>query len=171
MKIRMTRVTTIVTSVLVAGVTLAGPAQAEGTFTTESLTPETAVKLAQATLEACRGEGYQVAVAVVDKGGNLQALIRDRFAGPHTPRTAMLKAYTAVSFRTNTTRLAENSKAGMPSNGVRDIPGVLVLGGGVTIESGGSLVGGVGVSGAPAGTLDEACAKTGLDAIVDELAF
>lgn len=146
-------------------------AQAEGTFTTKSLTPELAVKLAQATLAACRDEGFQTAVAVVDKGGNLQALIRDRFAGPHTPRTATMKAYTAVSFRANTTGLADNSQPGKEASGARDIPGILMLGGGVVIETAGELVGAVGVSGAPGGSFDEACAVKGLDAIADELAF
>ena len=150
---------------------ITGTAQAEGTFTTKSLTPELAVKLAQATLEACRAEGFQIAVAVVDKGGNAQAMIRDRFAGPHTPRTATLKAYTAVSFRTNTLGLSENSQAGKEASGVRDIPGVLMLGGGVVIESAGELIGGVGVSGAPGGSLDEDCAVKGIEAIADDLDF
>lgn len=157
---------------VVAGLAASAPAHAQdGTFTTESLTPEAAVTLAQATLRACRAEGYQTAVAVVDKGGNVQALIRDRYAGAHTPRTATLKAYTAVSFRTNTTQLAENSQAGQEGSGVRDIPGVLALGGGVMIEKAGSLIGAVGVSGAPAGTLDEDCARKGLESIMDVLAF
>ena len=160
----------LTTATLCAGL-MVGGAQAEGTFTTKSLTPELAVTLAQATLAACRVEGFQIAVAVVDKGGNAQALIRDRFAGPHTPRTATLKAYTAVSFRANTLGLADNSKAGKEASGVRDIPGVLMLGGGVLIETGGELIGAVGVSGAPGGSLDEACALKGLEAIADELAF
>lgn len=164
------------TSKLIATLTLgaslfAGSVQAEGTFATKSLTPELAVKLAQATLEACRAEGFQIAVAVVDKGGNAQAMIRDRFAGPHTPRTATLKAYTAVSFRTNTLGLAENSAAGKEASGVRDIPGVLMLGGGVVVESAGELIGAVGVSGAPGGSLDEKCAVVGLEAIADDLDF
>ena len=155
---------------IIATAALASSAQAqEATFSIKSLTPETAVKLAQATLDACRAEGFQVAVAVVDKGGNAQALIRDRYAGPHTPRTATLKAYTAVSFRTNTTGLADNSQAGKEASGVRNIPGVLMLGGGVTIETGGELIGGVGVSGAPGGQLDENCAVKGLEAIADDL--
>ena len=153
-------------------VMLAGVAHADdGTFTQESLTPEVALKLTQATLEACRAEGYQVAVAVVDRGGNLQALIRDRFAGPHTPVTAERKAYTAVSFKANTTSLAANTQPGMESSGTRAIPNVLMLGGGVMIESGGSLLGAVGVSGAPSGAADEACAQKGLVAIEDVLGF
>jgi len=159
-------------SALALGVGLiSGAAHAKGTFTSKSLTPEMAVTLAQATLEACRAEGFQIAVAVVDKGGNAQAMIRDRFAGPHTPRTATLKAYTAVSFRANTLGLADNSQAGKEASGVRDIPGVLMLGGGVVIETGGELIGAVGVSGAPGGSLDEACAVKGLEAIADDLDF
>lgn len=161
----------VLTAMTLSAGLMVGGAHAEGTFTTKSLTPELAVKLAQATMAACRAEGYQVAVAVVDKGGNAQALIRDRFAGPHTPRTATLKAYTAVSFRANTLGLSDNSMAGKEASGVRDIPGVLMLGGGVVIETAGELVGAVGVSGAPGGSIDEACALKGLEAIVDELAF
>ncbi|MEG3619408.1 heme-binding protein [Magnetovibrio sp. PR-2] len=150
----------------------AGTAQAEdGTFSQKSLTPEVAVQLAQATLEACRAEGYQIAVAVVDRGGNLQALIRDRFAGPHTPVTAERKAYTALSFKANTTDLAASTQPGMASSGTRGIPKVLMLGGGVMIESGGSLLGGIGVSGAPSGEADQGCAEVGLEAIEDVLGF
>ena len=164
-------ISNVIASLALSVSLFAATAHAEGTFTTKSLTPELAVKLAQATLEACRAEGFQIAVAVVDKGGNAQALIRDRFAGPHTPRTATLKAYTAVSFRSNTTGLADNSQAGKEASGVRDIPGVLMLGGGVVIETGGELIGAPGVSGAPGGSLDEACAVKGLESIADDLAF
>lgn len=143
-------------------------ASAEGTFTSASLTPDTAVKLAQAALKSCRDQGYQVAVSVVDRGGNVQALIRDRFAGPHTPDTATAKAWTAVSFRANTTGLASTTETGSQS-GVRHIPGALMLGGGVIVEADGAIVGGVGVSGAPGGELDEACAKVGIEAIAGDL--
>lgn len=149
----------------------AASAQAEATFSVKSLTPDMAVKVAQATLDACRTAGYQVAVAVVDKGGNAQAMIRDRYAGPHTPRTATLKAYTAVSFRANTLALSENSVAGKDASGVRDIPGVLMLGGGVVVQAAGELIGAIGVSGAPGGSLDEDCALKGIEAIQDDLAF
>lgn len=149
----------------------ATPVLAEGTFSTVSMTPEVAVKLAQETLKACRAKGYQVAVAVLDRGGNTQALIRDRFAGPHTPETATRKAYTAVSFRANTTDLAARTQPGMESSGTRAIPKILMLGGGVMVETGGSLIGAVGVSGAPSGAEDEGCAKVGIDAIIADLEF
>src|SRR5450830_1457584 len=83
----------------------AAAAQAPATFTIKSLTPETALKAAQAALRKCRDDGFQVAVAVVDRDGVVQVMLRDRFAGPHTPETANGKAWTAVSFRTNTSVL------------------------------------------------------------------
>ncbi len=136
-----------------------------------NLTPEAALELARATLAACREEGYQVAVAVVDRGGTVQVLLRDRFAGTHTPRTAVLKARTALSFRADTTELVELTQPGKTASGVRHIPGVLMVGGGVMIRAAGELVGAIGVSGAPGGALDERCARKGLDTIQDRLDF
>jgi uncharacterized protein GlcG (DUF336 family) len=142
---------------------------ADATFTVKVLTPETALKAAQAALARCRSSGYQVAVAVTDRMGIVQVLLRDRFAGPHTPDMASAKAYTAVSFRTNTTELAEMTQAGRPQSGIRHRPGVAAVGGGLMIEAGGSLLGGIGVSGAPGARDDDACAAAGIAAIRDEL--
>lgn len=150
---------------------LAFPAYAEGTFTTKSLTPETALKLATAALSACRDMGYQAAVSVVDRSGLEQVMLRDRFAGPHTPETARRKAWSAVSFRTNTSDMLEVTKEGNPQAGIRHLDNVAMLGGGIMITSGGELVGGIGVSGAPGGEADERCAIAGIEAIEDELGF
>jgi uncharacterized protein GlcG (DUF336 family) len=106
-------------------------AQAEGTFSVKVLTPETALKAAQAALAKCRAGGYQATIAVVDRMGVVQVLLRDRFAGPHTPDMAVAKAYTAASFRTNTTDLADATQPGRPQSGIRNRPGVAPRGGGV----------------------------------------
>ncbi len=150
-----------------------GVAQADehALFTTQSLTPDIALKAMRGALDRCRAEGYQVAVAVVDRAGNLQALVRDRYAGAHTPDTARRKAWTATSFRANTTELAELTQPGQPQAGVRQVSGALMLGGGVLIEAGGSLVGAIGVSGAPGGELDDLCAFAGIEAIEDDIGF
>ena len=95
--------------------------------------------------------------------------MRDRFAGPHTPRMAIDKAWTAVSFRTNTTALAEATQPGQPQSGIRNRPRVAAVGGGMMVEAGGSLLGAIGVSGAPGGREDDACAAAGIAAIRDEL--
>jgi uncharacterized protein GlcG (DUF336 family) len=154
---------------LLAALPAAAPAQ--GTHTIKLLTPDTALKAAQAALKKCRDSGYQAAVAVVDRMGVTQVILRDRYAGAHTPRTARAKAYTAVSFRTNTSELAEATQPGRPSSGVRDVPGVVALGGGMMIEAGGSLLGAIGVSGAPGGKEDDACAAAGIAAIRDDIEF
>ena len=144
-------------------------AQAQATFSVKVLTPETALKAAQAALAKCRAGGYQVTVAVVDRMGVVQVLLRDRFAGPHTTDMASAKAYTAASFRTNTTELAEATQPGRPQSGIRNRPGVAAVGGGVTIEAGGSLLGAIGVSGAPGGREDDACAEAGIAAIREDI--
>ena len=146
-------------------------ADEDALFTTRSLTPETALKAVNAAMAACRDSGYQVAVAVVDRMGNLQALVRDRFAGAHTPETARRKAWTAASFRSNTTDLVQPTQAGTMQSGVREVSGALMLGGGILIDAGGSLVGAIGVSGAPNGTADDQCANAGIAAIEDDISF
>src|SRR4249920_734084 len=148
------------------------PASAQQPLITyKSLSPELALDLARAALADCQQRGYQVAVAVVDRFGITQVMLRDRFAGPHTPATASGKAWTAVSFRTNTTELSAISQPGMMQAGMRNLPGVVIIGGGMIVESSGSLVAAVRVSGAPGGDADDACAKAGISAIHDKLDF
>ncbi|HEX4944008.1 MAG TPA: heme-binding protein [Usitatibacteraceae bacterium] len=141
------------------------------TFTVKALTPETALKAAQAALAKCRADGYQVSVAIVDRSGLVQVVVRDRYAGAHSTDTATNKAWTAVSFRTNTADLLKITQPGQPSSGIRNLPRVVAVGGGVLIEAGGSILAGIGVSGAPGGDADEACAKAGIKAIAEALEF
>jgi uncharacterized protein GlcG (DUF336 family) len=143
----------------------------QAAYTVKLLTPETALKAAQAALKKCRDSGYQATVAVVDRSGVTQALLRDRFAGPHTVDMAAAKAWTAVSFRVSTAELAEATQPGKPQSGIRNRPGVAAVGGGLIIEAGGSLLGGIGVSGAPGGKEDEACAAAGIAAIREDIEF
>ena len=142
---------------------------ADATYTVKVLTPETALKAAQAALKKCRDSGFQATIAVVDRMGVVQVLLRDRFAGPHTVEMASAKAYTAVSFRTNTTQLAEATQPGRAQSGIRNRPGVAAVGGGLMIEAGGSLLGAIGVSGAPGGKEDDACAAAGIAAIREDI--
>ena len=142
---------------------------AEATFTVKVLTPDTALKAAQAALKKCRDSGYQAAVAVVDRMGVLQVLLRDRFAGPHTVDMAGAKAYSAVSFRTNTSELAEATQPGRAQSGIRHRPGIAAVGGGLMIEASGSLLGAIGVSGAPGGKEDDSCAAAGIEAIREDI--
>ena len=146
-----------------------GALAADATYSVKLLTPETALKAAQAALARCRASGFQVSVAITDRMGVVQVLLRDRFAGPHTPELASAKAYTAVSFRTNTTELAEATQPGKPQSGIRNRPNVAAVGGGMMIEASGSLLGAIGVSGAPGARDDDACAAAGISAIREDL--
>jgi uncharacterized protein GlcG (DUF336 family) len=143
----------------------------DGTFTTRSLTPETALNAARAALDACRKQGFQVTVAVTDRAGITQVLLRDRFAGPHTVEVASSKAWTAASFRTSTTALAGETQPGRPMSGLRNLPRFLAAGGGQVIEAGGSVLGAIGVSGGPGGEADDSCAAAGIKAIANAIEF
>lgn len=141
------------------------------TYQTKSLTPETALVAAKAAMDSCRKQGYQVGVAVVDRSGITQIFLRDRFAGAHTVDVATSKAWTAASFRTSTLDLATETQAGRPMSGIRSTPRMLAVGGGIVIEAGGTALGAIGVSGAPGGEADDACARAGLNAIADAIEF
>jgi uncharacterized protein GlcG (DUF336 family) len=134
-----------------------------------TLTTVAAQQAAQAALARCQKDGYTVAVAVVDRGGQPLAVLRDNLAGVHTTQTAIGKAGTAVSFRTDTTEIAAATQAGKPQSGIRQLPNVIAVGGGLVIRAKGSLVGGIGVSGAPVGDIDDVCAKAGIAAISDAI--
>lgn len=133
------------------------------------LDPDVALEMARAALDSCRSKGFQVSVSVVDRMGVPQVMLRDRFAGAHTPDSAMRKAATAVSFRSDTLSLAENTSGSSEHSGARFIDGVLMLGGGLPVTAAGSVVAGIGVAGAPSSSDDHACAQAGLDAVIERL--
>ncbi len=135
------------------------------------LSLNTALELAQKTLNSCQKEGYQISVAIVDRFGNLQVLLRDRFAGPHTIEAARRKAWTAASFKTDTIDLSKLTQAGQPFAPIKFVTGALMAGGGVQVKSAGSIVAGIGVAGAPGGLLDDKCAKDGIEEIAEKLEF
>lgn len=161
----------VLTFVVAAGSWCSALAAPESTYSVKLLTPETALAAAQAALAHCRKAGHQVAVAVVDRSGVLQVLLRDRFAGAHTPEVATRKAWTSASFRISTDDLAVETQAGKSMSGIRSAQGVMAIGGGRVIEAGGSSFGGIGVSGAPGGEADDACASAGIKAITDAIEF
>jgi uncharacterized protein GlcG (DUF336 family) len=165
----MNRLTLAACAAIFAATCVGASAQPAATHAVRLLTPEAALKATNAALQECRRQGYQVAVAVVDRFGVTQTMVRDRFAGPHTPETAANKAWSAVSFRTPTTELMRLTQPGQPSSGIRQLPRVVAVGGGLLIEAGGSIIGAIGVSGAPGGDADDACAKAGLAAIRDDV--
>ena len=151
----------------------ASGALADGAFVDfQTLTPELALTLAQQAMTSCEECGYQVGVTVVDRFGQPQVYLKTRYAGLHVYDTSRRKAWTAVSFRTSTSELAKQTQAGSEASGIRLLGQALPLGGGLVVFSGeGSIVAGIGVSGAPGPALDEMCAQFGVDAIQDAIAF
>jgi uncharacterized protein GlcG (DUF336 family) len=141
----------------------------ESLLTFRLLSLDAAIEMAQAALDSCRDDGYQVAVAVVDRMGVTQVMLRDRYAGPHTPDTAERKAWTAVSFRADTLSLAAHTGPKSTQSGARFIDNVLMIGGGIPVLVSGSIVAGIGISGAPTGAADHACAQAGIDAVTEKL--
>ena len=144
---------------------------AEGVVTYKSLAPDVAFDLAQSALQQCRKDGYQVAVVVSDRFGAPVVALRDRYTPVGALEIAKSKAWTSITFTRNTSDFVKAIKDGTISPGLAGLPGVTPLAGGVVIEAGGSLLGAVGVAGAPGGDKDEACAKAGVVAVQDRLEF
>ncbi|HYF58543.1 MAG TPA: heme-binding protein [Burkholderiaceae bacterium] len=154
---------------LAASSALAQPRELKAVDRVPTITHDAALAAAQAALADCRKRGASVAVAVVDRAGVPVVVLRDTLAGMHTPDTATRKAWTAVSFRGATTELVGATAPGGPNGGIRHLPNVAMVGGGLMLQSAGSLVGGIGVSGAPSGEMDDQCGKAGIQAIGDAL--
>ena len=125
-----------------------------------------AVAIGQGALEKCRADGYHVSVSVVDASGMLKAFARDDGTGPHTIDLSRRKAYTALTFKRNS---AETGKAWASQTPPPNIEGTVGLGGGVPIRAGTEVIGAVGVSGAPGGDKDEACANAGIARVAEKL--
>lgn len=140
--------------------------EAQMTVNIKRLSLEAATRIAQAAITQCRKEGVQIAVTVVDRGGNAQVVLRDVLAMDLTLTISKMKAYTAMSFNSPTSALEKRFTSPFS---VGKVETLMMSAGGVPIQAGGTILGGVGVSGAPAGETDERCAQAGVDAVQDEL--
>jgi uncharacterized protein GlcG (DUF336 family) len=138
--------------------------EASPTVNLKRLSLETANKVAQGAIEACRKQGIQIGVTVVDRDGIVQVAMRDTIAAQITVPISRMKAFTAVNFNAATSAMSD--RANTPIGG---IDGLLMAAGGLPIQAGGQLLGGVGVSGAPSGETDEGCAQAGIDTVIDDL--
>lgn len=134
------------------------------TVSVTRMTLTTATTMAQAAIKACTEKGIQIGVTVVDRNGLVQVALRDTIAAPITLTVSKGKAYAAVNFNVPTAQLKDRA------NGpIGRTPGVIMATGGLPVQVGGKLIGGIGVSGAPSGKTDEECAQAGIDAVVDDL--
>ncbi|KZF17565.1 GlcG/HbpS family heme-binding protein [Rhodococcus sp. EPR-134] len=136
--------------------------------TQNRLSADAAVKAAGAALAKCRADGLGfVTVSVVDRAGNVIAMVRGDNAAQHTVEASREKAYTSAAFGADTSDLSQRTKG--EGSTIADLPGTLFLAGGVTLKAGAGSIAGIGVGGAPDGMQDQACAAAGRDAIASSL--
>jgi uncharacterized protein GlcG (DUF336 family) len=152
-----------------AALMFASAASSQGVVTTKQLSADVANGIAMAALEQCRKDGFRVSVAIVDRAGNMQVLIRDNGASPHTADTARRKAATSSSFGMTTAAFATMVSTNPAAANLKEITGMIALGGGAPIRAGSDLLGGIGVGGSPSGDKDEACAIAGIEKFVSQL--
>jgi uncharacterized protein GlcG (DUF336 family) len=157
---------TLLTSLLAAGTSVAA---AQDVMATRLMTLELARDIANHTVEACRKQGYQVSVVVVDRASNPQVVLRDIYAARFTIEIAQRKANAVILSGVSTAEFRKN-RADIREE-MNEVGGILVLAGGLPIRAAGSLIGAVGVSGAPGGERDEACAEAGIKAVQERLDF
>ncbi len=136
------------------------------TISIKRMKMETALRIAQAAITQCRKEGVQIAVTVVDRSGHPQVMLRDVLAMDITLEISKQKAHTAMAFNAALSTMEERFTKPFQ---VAKIDGLVISAGGIPINIGGSILGGIGVSGAPSGEIDEKCAQAGLDAVSDDL--
>ncbi len=149
---------------------LAAPlAHAQAVRTERNMSLELANQIAAAGVASCLASGYNVTVTVVDRAGGVRAVQRADNAGPHTLGASQQKAFTSASAKNATTAMLEVMQKNPAAATINDIPGFLVLGGGVPIKVGNEVIGAVGIGGAPNGSLDEQCALAALDKVKDLL--
>ncbi len=148
---------------------VAAAASAQGVRTEKNISLDLANQIAAATVAACASNGYAVAVTVVDRSGLVKAVQRADNAGPHSLASSQQKAWTSASAKNTTLAIMEGAQKNPAAANLTDIPGFLLLGGGVPVKVGNETIGAVGVGGAPGGHLDEACAVAALDKVKDQL--
>jgi len=125
-----------------------------------------AMAIIQGTIEQCTKDGYKVSVTVVDKAGNVAAQVRGDGTNPHTMEYSKMKAYTSRGI----TSLEFMKLTDKPESAyLKQIPGVVAVGGAVPIKVGNEIIGAVGASGAPGGEKDEVCVLAGIAKVQDAL--
>ncbi|HKS85161.1 MAG TPA: heme-binding protein [Pseudolabrys sp.] len=146
----------------------ASPAAAQ-VVTEKQVSAAVAQEIAQAAMMQCRNDGYHVAVTVVDRSGQIKAVLRDDGGNPHLLEASQRKAYTSAMFRAPSGAFAERVQQNSGSAALTELNNVIALRGGLPIKVGDEVIGAVGVGGAPGGDKDEACAQAGIQKAADKL--
>jgi uncharacterized protein GlcG (DUF336 family) len=161
--------TTLIKAAALTLTFVAAAASAQAVRTEKNMSLDLANQLAAATVSACSANGHAVTATVVDRAGTVRAVQRADNAGPHTLGASQQKAWTSASAKNTTLAMMEASQKNPAAANLVNIPGYLLLGGGVPVKVGNDVIGAVGVGGAPGGHLDEQCALAALDKVKDQL--
>jgi len=137
--------------------------------TEKNIALELANQLAAGAVAACAANGYAVSATVVDRAGVVRAVQRADNAGAHTLGASERKAWTSASAKAPTGAMMENAQKNAGAANLVNIPGFLLLGGGVPVKVGNETIGAVGVGGAPGGHLDEQCANAAIEKVKGQL--
>ncbi|MDR0226787.1 MAG: heme-binding protein [Burkholderiaceae bacterium] len=148
---------------------IATAAQADAVRTEKNMSLELANQIAARAVAACAADGYAVTATVVDRAGGVRAVQRADNAGPHTLEASRLKAYTSASAKNSTLAIMEGAQKNPGAANLVNIPGYLLLGGGLPVKAGNEVIGGLGIGGAPGGHLDDKCAQAALAQVQDLL--
>ncbi|WP_395687895.1 heme-binding protein [Caenimonas koreensis] len=148
---------------------IAAAANAQAVRTEKTMSLSLANQIAAESVAACAANGYAVTATVVDRAGTVRAVQRGDNAGPHTIAASFGKAFTSASARNNTLAMMEGAQKNPAAANLVNIPGFLLLGGGVPVKVGNDTIGAVGVGGAPGGHLDEQCAVAAIAKVSDLL--
>jgi uncharacterized protein GlcG (DUF336 family) len=157
----------IKTGMLAAAALACGLASAESLVTERTISVNAAMELATASLERCRADGYKVTITVLNRHARTAVVLSDDGVNPHTVENSMRKAYTAFTTRASTAEMAKRTQPNL--GGFMLLDRITPIEGGLPIFAGKELVGAVGISGAPGGEKDAACAQTGIDKIAKGL--
>ncbi len=153
-----------------AAISVAGTtAQAADVLNVKTIGTELARDIADKTVQACDEKGFSVSAVVVDRSGQMIAALRSQFAAEQTITIAGGKARGAIMAGTSTADLVATRPA-LAAN-LNLLSDVKMMEGGLTINAGGVRIGAVGVSGAPGGDIDAACAQEALDKLADRFEF
>jgi uncharacterized protein GlcG (DUF336 family) len=139
------------------------------TLETHRIPAALALEAVAEVVAECARQGYTETAVLVDVDGVRQAVLRGDRAGAHTLDSAFEKAYTAASFKADTSALVERAKTAPIAPLLAKLPNTLLFGGGLVIKIGDEVIGAIGASGAPGADLDDGCARMGLDKIRDRL--
>ncbi|CAI0844842.1 MULTISPECIES: GlcG/HbpS family heme-binding protein [Serratia] len=152
----------IISSIILLSSVTSFASMAGGVLSEKNLSLDLADKLAQSAIQACSAKNYNVAVTLVDRAGTPLVIKKMDNAGPHTIEASRMKAFTALSTKNPTENVMKNAQANPGAANLRDIPGFLLLAGGVPVKSGDLVIGAIGIGGAPGGDLDQQCALEAL---------